>query len=374
MLIGLNALYLVPGAVGGSETYARELIAALSALRPDDEFVVYVGDEAASVLPDRAWGENVRVANLGFAATNKPRRVLVELLRLPLRARRDSVALLHSLGNTSPLHGSMPRVVSVLDLVFHHFPQTFPRPAQRGLEVLVPRGARRATRMIAISQATKDDAVSTYGLDPQKFDVTLLGHGISDTAARTDASELRAHFAIGDGPFALCVASGLAHKNIPRLLSAYAKAAGDHKLVIVGHAGLEHEKLVALATEHRVGDRVIFTGWVDEADLNGLYAACAFFVYPTLLEGFGLPVLEAMARGVAVACSNTSSLPEVAGDAALTFDPEDEDAIVGAIERMFSDRELREDLIERGRARAATFTWKRCAEQTWQSYEKALAA
>lgn len=374
MRIGLNLLYLVPGAVGGSETYARELIASLGELRPQDEFVVYCGNEAARTLPDPAWGSNVSVVNMAFDATNKPRRILVELLQLPRRAERDGAVLLHSLGTTTPLRGKLPRVVSVLDLVFHHFPQTFPRPAQRGLELLVPRGARRAARVIAISQATKDDVVATYGIAADKIDVTLLGHGITDTAARTDEGELRERFGIGDASYALCVASGLAHKNIPRLLDAYAQTAGDHKLVIVGHAGLEHEKLVALAAEHGVGERVIFTGWAQDADLNGLYAAAEFFVYPTLLEGFGLPVLEAMARGVAVACSNTSSLPEVAGDAALTFDPADTSAIAGAIERMFSDRALRADLIERGRARAAEFTWQRCAEQTWQSYEKALAA
>lgn len=374
MRIGLNQLYLVPGAVGGSETYARELTAALSALRPDDEFIVYVGDEAAAVLPDSTWGENVRMQSLGFKASGKPRRIAAELLQLPRRAERDGVDLLHSLGTTSPLHGRVPRVVSVLDLVFHHFPQTFPRAAQRGLEVLVPRGARRADRVIAISQATKDDLASTYSIDPQKIDVTLLGHGISEIGNSTPAAELRQRFALGEAPVALCVASGLAHKNLPRLLEAFKQVGAQARLVVVGHAGLEHESLIAQAHALGIADRVTFTGWMDEADLNGFYAAAELFVYPTLLEGFGLPVLEAMARGVAVACSSTSSLPEVAGDAALTFDPEDTSAIARAIEKLMNDPELRDQLTERGRERAAEFTWQRCAEQTWATYEKTLRA
>lgn len=371
MRIGLNLLYLVPGAVGGSETYARELTAALSALRPSDEFVVYCGNEAAAVLPDPSWGQNVRVAGLGFEAANKPRRILKELYGLPRRAKRDGVELLHSLGTTAPLRPRAKSVVTVHDLTFHHFPQTFPRAAQLGLELLVPRGARKSDRVIAISEATKRDIVATYDIDPQKIDVVLNGFGISDSVAAADARE---RLGIGDGAFALCVASGLAHKNIPRLLEAYSATEGDHKLVIVGHAGLEHEKLVALAAEHGLGDRVVFTGWIEDADLNGLYVEAEFFVYPTLLEGFGLPVLEAMSRGVAVTCSNTSSLPEVAGDAALMFDPLDGAAITAAIERMFSDESLRRDLIARGHQQASAFTWRRCAEQTFASYKRALAA
>jgi glycosyltransferase involved in cell wall biosynthesis len=372
--VGINLLYLVPGAVGGSETYARELIAALTRLRPDDEFVVYCGNEAAASLPDPTWGSNVRVENLGFDAANKPRRILEELFRLPRRAKRDGVDLLHSLGTTSPLHGSTPRVVSVLDLVFHHYPQTFPRPAQRGLELLVPRGARRAKRVIAISQATKDDLVGSYGIDAQKIDVTLLGHGISDVGSVTDEQALRERLGLGEQRFVLCVASGLAHKNIPRLLESFAKVAPNTNLVLTGHAGLDQDALRARAAELGLADRVIFTGWVSSADLNGLYAATDAFVYPTLLEGFGLPVLEAMARGVAVACSNTSSLPEVAGDAALLFDPLDPAEIAAAVERLLSDDELRESLIARGHARAAQFTWQRCAEQTLATYERAIAA
>jgi glycosyltransferase involved in cell wall biosynthesis len=174
------------------------------------------------------------------------------------------------------------------------------------------------------------------------------------------------------GDFALCVASGHEHKNISRLLRAFAKLSTDRHLVLVGHAGLDQDALKSQAAELGVADQVIFTGWIDEEDLEGLYRAATAFVYPTLMEGFGLPVLEAMHRGVPVACSNTSSLPEVAGDAALTFDPNDEAAIGAAVERLLTDSELRADLIRRGYERAAQFTWERCAEQTLAMYERAM--
>lgn len=373
MRIGLNLLYLVPGEVGGTEILARELIGELARLRPDDEFVAYCGREAGATLPDPAWPENVHVSVLPFHARNKPLRVACELLMLPLRAARDKVALLHSLGVTSPLWGGRVRVVSIHDLIFHHHPGTFPKAAQKGLDLLVPLGARRAERVITISNASAEDLTATFGIAREKIDVTYLGAGFESHGERTGEQVLRERFELGDDQFALCVASGLEHKNIPRLLEAFA-ASSVPRLVVVGHAGLEQPRLIAEAERLGITGRVRFTGWIDRADLEGLYAAARLFVYPTLIEGFGMPVLEAMRRGTPVACSNSSSLPEVAGDAAVLFDPLDPAAITRAIDSLASDDALRESLVAKGREQAAKFSWRRCAEETWASYERALGA
>lgn len=372
MRIGLNLLYLVPGEVGGSEIYARELVHALAALRPDDQFIVYCAREATESLEAEGWPENVRLDELPVNARNKPRRVFYELFWLPRRADADGLDLLHSLGQTTPLFGRPTHVLTVLDLIYHHHPDTFPGPARRGLELLVPMGARRADRVVAISQATKDDLAATYGIDSQKIDVTLLGAGFSAPAEVLSRAELAAAVDLPDGEFALCVSSGHAHKNIPRLLEALTRMPG-RRLVLVGHAGLDQERLIERADQLGVGDRTTFTGWIDPPVLEGLYREARVFVYPTLLEGFGLPVLEAMHRGVPVVCSNTSSLPEVAGDAALMIDPRDVGAIAEATERVFTDDALRADLISRGHQQAKKFTWQHCAEQTLASYERALA-
>lgn len=370
MRIGLNVLYIVPGEVGGSEIYARELIRALGTEHPDDEFIVYCAREATESLRNEDWPENVELREVALDARNKPMRVLFELFKLPQLAARDDLDLLHSLGQTSPLWGKTPRVVSILDLIFHHFPETFPGPARRGLELLVPRGATRAERVITISQATKDDLCETYGIDPEKVDPVLLGAGWHKADEVASREELERVVALPPGEFALCVASGHAHKNVPRLLDVFASIPG-RQLVLVGHAGLDQDKLIAQAESLGISDRVTFTGWIATSVLEGLYEQATMFIYPTLLEGFGLPVLEAMHRGLPVACSNTSSLPEVAGDAALTFDPQDTAAIGAAVNELFADADRRAELIRRGRERAAIFSWKRCANETYAVYERA---
>jgi glycosyltransferase involved in cell wall biosynthesis len=370
MRVGLNLLYLVPGEVGGTEIYARELIAALAAEKPDWEFVVFCGREAAADLPDESWPANVRVRGLPFNARNKPVRLAWELFRLPGVARREKIELMHSLGQTTPLWGCGKRVVTIHDLIYHHYKATFPAAARLGLELVVPLGARRADRVLAVSKATAEDLFDTYKIEPSKIDVSLEGAGFAEPANVLSRAELTEQLGLPAGDFALSVASGHEHKNIPRLLEAFAKLEG-RQLVIVGRSGLGDEDLLAQTRKLGIADRVIFTGWIDEAALEGLYREATLFVYPTLMEGFGLPVLEAMHRGLPVACSNKSSLPEVAGDAALTFSPLDSNEIGAAVERLFTDESLRADLTARGRTRAAEFTWQRCARDTLASYERA---
>lgn len=374
--IGLNLLYLVPGAVGGSEIYARELIHELGAQLENHELIAYCVREATESLEAERWPENVRVKEIPIDGANKPLRAATEMLRLPRIAKRDGVGLLHSLGNTAPPWGEHARVVTILDLIYHHHPETFPGPARLGLELLVPLGARRAHRVTTISQATKDDLVETCRIDPEKVDPVLLGLGQSVREDHTPIDELRKKFELDDRAVVLCVASGLAHKNVPRLLEGFAaKWSGNSEapmLVMVGHAGLDQDKLRSLVDSLGLGENVRFTGWIEQADLDGLYALAELFVYPTLREGFGLPVLEAMARGVPVACSNTTSLPEVAGDAAEFFNPLDARAIGSAIERILDSAQLRDSLIERGRAQAARFTWANTAAGTIDVYRAAV--
>jgi glycosyltransferase involved in cell wall biosynthesis len=373
--VGLNALFLLPGRVGGSEVYARELTRSLAARRPDVDFVLFCGREAAASLRTASWPANVRVWRLPVTVANKPLRIAAELTLLPLAARRAGVDLLHSLGTTSPIRAGVPGVVSILDLIYEHFPDTFPRPALLGLKALVGPGARHAERVIAISHAVKADVVERLRIPADRVDVVHLGFGRRSDAQPTPEAQLRNRLELGGARVVLCVSAALAHKNLERLIEAFASlrpASADLRLVLVGHAGRETDRLLATAQQAGVADRVTLTGWLSDEDLEGLYALAACCAYPSLHEGFGLPLLEAMVRGVPLASSDATSLPEVAGDAAELFDPSDVAAIARAIARLLDDPEHAARLVQRGRARAQTFTWERCADGVLASYERAL--
>jgi glycosyltransferase involved in cell wall biosynthesis len=370
--VGVNLLYLVPGEVGGSEVYARELLSALHALEPELELVVYCAPEAAAGF--EAVAVTVRPAR--GRSRNKPLRAGLEQTWLPWRAQRDRVDLLHSLGTTAPIRCPVPSVVTVLDLIFHHVPATFPRASRTGLELIVPRAARHADAVIAISEHGRRDIAAELGVPRESIFVTPLAPaGIGDHAP-TPEVELRRRFSLGDSELVLCVSAALAHKNLPRLIDAFAPLALDRDVVLVlaGHDGRERQALAAHAAAAGIPDRVRLTGWIERAELEGLYDAARVFAYPSLIEGFGIPILEAMARGLPVACSNAGALAEVAGDAALLFDPHNTATVTDALRSLLDDAPLREQLIEAGWTRARDFSWERCARETLDVYRHVLGA
>ena len=186
---------------------------------------------------------------------------------------------------------------------------------------------------------------------------------------------MRARFGLGERPVVLSLSAKRPHKNLLALIGALARlpAEGRPLLVLPGYPTAHEQELRERARSLGIGDDVRFPAWVSAAELEGLWETARVFVFPSLYEGFGLPVLEAMARGVPVACSNASSLPEVAGDAALLFDPHSEPAIAQALERLLEDDALRARLRALGTARAGQFTWERSARLTLESYARALA-
>ena len=364
----------MPGAVGGSEVYARSLLRETARLEPGLEMVVYCGREAVDSLRAEPFGARSEFHVSPAPSQNKPARVAAELTWLPWRARRDRLELLHSMGTTSPPLCPVPSVVTVLDVIYHHYPETFARMAQLGLRLVVPAGARRASKVVAISEAGKREVSATLGIDPGRIEAIHLGFGFGgEEAQATPEGELRARHGLSDAPLMLTVSSALRHKNLDRLLKAFARLEGtEARLVVVGHAGRDQHALRAHATTLGLGERVIFTGWVADADLEGFYAAANVFVYPTLMEGFGMPVLEAMRREVPVACSNVSALPEVAGDAAEYFDPYDVESIAAALRRLLEGPERRAELVARGREQWRRFTWEDTARKTLAVYREVL--
>jgi glycosyltransferase involved in cell wall biosynthesis len=270
----------------------------------------------------------------------------------------------------------VPRVTTIHDLNYGKVPDAHFGIRGLGMRVLVPAAARRSRRIIVDAVSTRDDLVADLGMAAEKVDVIPLGVTVPAAPAPDAAVRARARFGLDERSVVLSVSAKRPHKNLERLLRALAAIPEERRplLVVPGYPTPHEGALRELARELDVEQAVIWPSWVTDEELEGLYAAATCLVFPSLYEGFGLPVLEAMARGVPVATSNRASLREVAGDAALLFDPEDVDAMREAIERLVSDHAERERLAVAGRRRAAGFTWERTAELTLASYERALSA
>jgi glycosyltransferase involved in cell wall biosynthesis len=339
---------------------------------PEAEFVVFASREAAEDWRAAPWAGGVRLVELPVSARTRFRRVALEQTLLAAAAVRHRVDLLHSLATTQPAFVPGVRTVTtILDVIYKRLPETHAGMLTLGMSALVPLAAHTADRIVTISQWSGDDIVHFLGVGADKVDVVPLGPGRDAVAPPTDEAELRARLELGDAPVVFSPSAKRPHKNLPRLIEAVSRLDGV-QLVIPGYANPHEAELRSLASQLGVSDRVRFPGWLPDADVEGLYALCACMCFPSLAEGFGLPVLEAMRRGVPVACSNATSLPEVAGDAALLFDPESVDAIAAALGRLLGDAALRDDLARRGREQALSFSWARTAEGTVASYRRAL--
>ena len=376
MHVGLNLVFLVPGETGGMETYARELIPRLVAERADLRLTAFVNREAAAAA-GAPWGELIPSVTLPVNARNRVEWVEGEQRYLPRAASLHGVDLVHSLASTAPAWGPFARVTTIHDLVYRIHPEGHTGVRGLGMRVLVPLAARRSDRVIADSESTRRDLERYLGTAPEKIDVVPLGTGVSVAGPPTPEADLRARHALGDRPVVLTVAAQRPVKNHGPLIDALALIPAERRplLVIAGPsyddaygAGLRERAAAAGVTRD-----VRWVGFAAGPDLEGLYALASVFAFPSLYEGFGLPVLEAMRRGVPVACSDRSSLPEVAGDAALTFGPESPPAIAAAIEEILTDPGEAELMRAAGRAQAERFTWEATARGTLRSYERALA-
>jgi glycosyltransferase involved in cell wall biosynthesis len=374
MRIGLNMLHLVPRETGGSEIYARRLVPALLASRSDLRLTLFAGREASRSMREEDWVREVDLVELPLNARSRVRRVLAEQTLLPRAAHRARVDLLHNLFTTAPAGPRVPQVTTIHDVIFRRYPETHFGIRSIGLSALVPVAIKRSRRLIAPSEATKEDLVRYFGADAERIDVTYEGPGLPVAIDRISENELRRRLRLGRLAFVLTVSAKRPHKNLERLIEAMArlKISPRPTLVVPGYPTPFEETLRQRAVE--AGADVRFAGWIADETLDAAYRAASCLVFPSLAEGFGLPVLEAMTRGTPVACSNASSLPEVAGDAALYFDPQDAGAIAHSIERLVQDPALRDRLTRAGLEQVRKFTWEATAAATLESYERTLQA
>jgi glycosyltransferase involved in cell wall biosynthesis len=368
MHVGLNCVFMVPRETGGMEVAARALIRALARAAPAVRFTAYVPREAAA--------EDLGVERVVVPVDSRNRVEWVRGEQQLLPRLAGGCDLVHSLGSTAPAGGRFRRVVTIHDLNYLVVPDAHFGLRALGMRALVPLAAHRSHRVVADSANTRDDVVARLRVPAGKVDVVPLGLGRPPEGPVTPGGELRARLELGERPVVLCLSAKRPHKNLAGLLDALARIPPERRPVAVlpGYPTPHEAELRERAAALGVAGDVRFCGWLPEPDVEGLFALAACFVFPSFYEGFGLPVLEAMARGVPVACADRSSLPEVAGDAALLFDPGDPGSIAAAIERLLGDSEEAARLARAGRERAAGFTWERAAHATLAVYDRVLAA
>ena len=356
----------------GIGRYVRNLTEALVPQLARGEVLALVGhpDQAAHFAA--RTGTNVQFVSCGASPFGLPQQWRVpQVLRQQGVAR--SAALYHSPYYLMPYRPGLPTVLTCYDLIPLHFPAYVSPRARLLFRTTMGLALRTAREVVAISEASRRDLLASFPVAPDRVTTTPLApapHFQPQSEAAIGA--LRGRYGL-PADFLLYLGINKPHKNLVTLLHAYARLPGTAAPLVI--AGAWDERYPETKTTVQVlglGERVRFLGPVPEPDLPALYAAALAFVFPSRYEGFGLPVLEAMACGTPVACSNVSSLPEVAGDAALFFDPDDVPAIAQTIQRLLDEKALRADLRGRGLAQAARFTWERTAAATLAVYRKLL--
>lgn len=346
----------------GDRTYALNLLRALAQVDAENEYLYYTWEPTTLTEVGSS-----RVHSILLPAS--PRWTWTPFV-FPLDLGRRKADLAH-VQYLIPPAAPCPVVTTIHDVAFRRFPALFPLKHRLLLNGLIPHAVHGAAAIITGSEATRQDLIELFGAPPDKVIVTpyaadpIYQPMDRDAARRAVRSRLRV-----PSPYLLSVGVLQPRKNLPRLVRAYNQIARriPHRLVLVGKEGWAGEALQEAIAEAPPGREPIFTGYVPDADLPALYAGADLFVYPSLYEGFGLPPLEAMACGTAVITSNTSSLPEVVGDAGITVDPTDTMALSAAIEALLQDEPRRRSLEVAGLARARQFSWERTARETVDVY------
>lgn len=368
MLVGIDASRSTVAQRTGTERYSLHLIRHLLQLRPGWRFRLYFNaPPSPGLIPDLAHCER-RV--IPFPRLWTHLRLSGEMLTRP-------PDLLFVPSHVLPLIHPRRSIVTVHDLGYRRYPEAHTAAQRFYLDWSTRYHARAAAHLLADSQATRDDLVRFYGADPAR--ITVVYPGVDPLmcpvreADQIDAVKRKYRI---DQAYILYVGTLQPRKNLLRLVEAFhalCPAAHGLQLVLAGKKGWLYEDILAQAQATGAQGRVILTGFVDDADLPALYSGASLFVMPSLYEGFCFPVLEAMACETPVACSGTSSLPEVAGHAALTFDPSNVESIAGAMLCALQDEAVRSRLVLDGRERVRLFTWERCARQTLSVLERVAA-
>jgi len=364
--IGVNALYLIPGGVGGTEIYLRSLLGALARTDSENQYVVFTNRETGADLVPPA--SNFQWAPQPVRAAFRPARLLFEQSVLPAAVRRRGLDVLFNPGFTAPALCSCPCVTVFHDLQHKRHPEHFRWFDLPFWRLFLWASAHRSQLLLADSEATRRDLLRFYRIPPEKVRVAPLGVDASFFELGSQRRELE--------PFLLCVSTLHPRKNLERLVTVFGRLRQrrpEFRLVIAGLRGFHTSAVERLIVKSGLRESVRLTGWISRPELAELYRRAYAFVYPSTFEGFGLPVLEALAAGVPTACSAIEPLASLAGEAAVQFDPTVDEALLAALERLISDEALRARLAREGPLRAARFSWDRTAQLTLEALRAAAS-
>ena len=352
--IGVNALYLIPGGVGGTEIYLRELLGALAAIDARNEYFIFTNRETGpDLVPQQS---NFHHVPQRVPARFRPARIVWEQTALPLATVRLGLDALFNPGFTAPLYSPCAAVTVFHDMRHKRHPEHFrwfDLPFWRALLFV---SAHAATLLVTDSEATRADVLRYYRLSPSKVRIVPLGVDPAFFGLQRAPAKLL-----------LTVSTLHPHKGLDTLLQAFAefrRREPDFRLVIAGLRGFHTGALEKLRADLGLTGAVEFAGWIPRAELYDLYARAAAFLYPSTFEGFGMPVLEALAAGIPTACSRIEPLRAIAGPAALEFEPGNADAVCDAMLRLVGDNMLQARLAAAGPPRAAAFSWTATAQET----------
>lgn len=362
--IGINLLYLLPGVVGGTETYAVELLKGLAKINDQDDFFVFVNNECAQwPLPE---AKNFYKINCSVNATNRLARYLFEQIVLPKLLKKYGIDIVHSLGYVAPLFTPCKSVVTIHDLNFITLRNIMSFKRNIALRFFSTMSAKKADKIITVSNFSKHQIAQMLKIDEKKVVVIYEASMENNSNIKVNWLELKKRYKIAE-PYIVAFGGGSIHKNIPVLIDAYMMIESEfpHQLVLIGHVPSN----VDIRQLSRKPDRIITTGFIERNDIMPILSHADAFVLPSLHEGFGLPILEAQQAHVPVISSMGGSLPEIAGDGAMYFHQYSVDDLSKSIRHVLTDINLRQQLILRGNENLNRFSWEKAARETALVYQ-----
>lgn len=367
MQIGMNLMFMIPGEVGGSEPLLTNLVKAM--LGSDHEFTIFAVKGFGDAYPDIR--NRAQMVEVPWSSGAQVLRVAAEHSWLAVEARRRKLDVLHHGVGTTPFLKVVPTVVTIHDTHIRHYPENFIRPKRLWLRVNVPYSARHCELVSVPSQWVKNDLVSAYRINPDRVAVIPFGSEGLFGKEPAPSAVVRDRYRL-ERPYFFFPGRTYPHKNHRFLIDAFAPNASEFDLVFTGPAWFRDREIFAAIRHSGLEGKVRHLGQVPRADLAGIYEGAIALAYPSRFEGFGAPVLEAMSSGCPVISSNVAALPEVVAGAGILLDPLDRNAWTQTMRMVATDKSLRQDLIRRGRARAAEFSWARSADLQIAAYKQAI--
>jgi glycosyltransferase involved in cell wall biosynthesis len=364
---------LLHGQYSGVEYAIHHLLRELAATDSENEYIVYV---PAGFTSERDSPPNFSWRRISFQGSRRLRRILWQQCQLPGRLRKDGVAIFHGPGYVIPVRCAVPSVVTVYDIIALTHPELCRLSNRLHYGIVLPNSLRTATRVVVPSHSVRNEILHRFPDIEDKIRVVPLGINpvFFSQPSPTEREQVKVKYNLPDH-LLLFIGNLEAKKNLRQLIGIFhglrVQQGLPHHLILTGSKQQAHvEELTALVADLKLDAYVHLLGYLPETDLRCLYALADVFVFPSLIEGFGLPVLEAMALGAPVVASDRGALPEVVGDAGILVDPEAADEVASALHRVLTDSQLRLDLIRKGRQRARQYSWQNTARQVIEVYEE----